>query len=461
MEALMAFDVGTTHLKWVMADRGSGRIIWEGRADVSATRSDLASEQDPDSVLAMVRQLLQQANAYGQVEIVAFSAAMHSLVVVDAQGRALTKSLTWMDRRSVAVAQQLRDSDSGRTLHRLSGVPVHAMSPLVKWIFLKDHVPRGARPVSLKDYLIFHLTGQWVTDFSTAAGSGFLGLDNQWLAPALDIAGLTAQDLPTLVPMATRIAVPHVKPEIVVGGTDAALAHRHLKVPPDGSVGVVAMGTSGALRTTVAHALECAELFCYTMGPGEGYVVGSAFSNVGNLLEWQARLFGIDVDRLLTEALQAIRSGRTLPLTLAYWFGERSPWWQEGLDGAWLHLGPEHGRAELAGSTLLAIAAAYWEGQAAVRASGSALTELRGGSGLLDRPDMAQWMADGLGQTIVLQDDRDASLLGAADLVRPLTPSQPHRLHRFQMRDAVMSSRVQKTWQEVRDWMVGHGVVNR
>jgi gluconokinase len=456
MEAGMAFDVGTTHLKWVMADCLSGRIIWEGRTDITASRAGLASEQDPDRVVAMVQGLLQQANTYGHVQIVAFSAAMHSLVIVDTQGRALTKSLTWMDRRSLAVAEQLRNSDAGAVLQRLSGVPVHAMSPLVKWIFLKDQVPGSARPVSLKDYIIFRLTGQWLTDFSTAAASGFLGIDNQWLFPALDMAGLTPQDMPSLVPMATRVASVDAQWQVVIGGSDAALAHRHLGVPRDGSVGVVAMGTSGALRTTVEKALVDSALFCYTMGPDEGYLVGSAFSNVGNLLDWLAGLFGCDVGTLLTEALQAIRSGQPLPLTLAYWFGERSPWWQERLDGAWLHLTPEHGRAELAGSTLLAIAAAYWGGLSAVRANGAALTELRGGSGLLDRPDVAVWMADVLGQAIVLHDDRDASLLGAAELVIPVMASEQTRPRRFEPKDAAMSLRARETWHEVREWMARH-----
>lgn len=456
MDAVMAFDVGTTHLKWVVVEDASGLRLWDGRTRVSASQDGVVSEQNPEVILKAVRQALQDAGSYGHVQRVAFSAAMHSFVVVDPDGTALTNSWTWMDKRAQDAAQNLRASGKAEALRRLSGVPVHAMSPLVKWLSLLGTLPREARPVSLKDYLLYHLTGTWATDYSTAAASGFLGLDNQWLGEALQLAHLTRGELPSLWPMTHRLTPRDYPGDLVIGGNDGATAHLHLQIPADGTVAVLAMGTSGALRTTLHEPVDSPELFCYSLGPAEGYLVGSAFSNVGNVLDWLAHLFQVDIDTVLAEGLAAARSQRLLPLTLGYWFGERSPWWREDLAGAWLDLRPDHQRGDLMGAALLSMAAAYWHGLNTLRGAGAPVSEIRGGSGLLDIPAVAAWMADALGQDMVLHDERDASLLGAVDLARGRVNEAGRRGARYQPRDPQIHRRIVETWGRIAEWISSH-----
>lgn len=450
VDAVLAFDLGTTHLKWVLVEEASGLRLWDGQADAHTITAETSSEQDPHEILAQVVQTLAQAQQYGTVTQVAFSSAMHSLVACDDEGHLFTKSWTWMDKRAHPTAASLRRSGAGRELRRLSGVPVHAMSPLVKWLHLRPQLPSQVRPVALKDYIIHHLTGQWATDYSTAAASGFLGLDGRWLPEALEMARLDAAQMPGLHRMRDRLTAREGAFEVVIGGSDGATAHWHLGVPPDGTVGVLAMGTSGALRTTISEPVEHPELFCYLMGPAAGYLVGSAFSNVGNVLAWLAQLFTVDIDTLVGEGIEAVRTGRPLPLALPYWFGERSPWWREDLAGAWIGMTSDHGRPALAGATLMAMAAGYAHSLGTLHASGASLQEIRGGSGLLDRPNMAQWMADALGHDIVLHDERDASLLGAVDLARN-PDAERHSVERasgarYRPRSPEIQARVINTW---------------
>lgn len=452
MAAIMAFDLGTTHLKWVLVDE-SGTPLEGRQTDIGPSGTDSVSEQDPERILQALLDALGDAVQHSRIGRVSFSSAMHTFIAASPDGRALTKSWTWMDKRSRGTAEQLSQSPLASTLKRLTGMPVHTMSPLVKWLSVKNRLPAGSRPVALKDYILYHLTGQWVTDYSTAAASGMLGLDNQWCPEALNLANLSVPELPQLSAMDQRIPALRKPWDVVIGGSDGATAHRHLEIPCDGAVAVLAMGTSGALRTTTKDPVNHPELFCYAMGPMEGYLTGSAFSNVGNLLNWIAHLFGADIDTMVDEALLAARSQRPLPLALPYWFGERSPWWRDDLRGAWLNLEPQHGRADLAGAVLLSMAAAYWHGLDTLRRAGAPVREIRGGSGLLDTQNMAQWMADALGQDIVLHDDRDASLWGAVDLAGGRLEHQSSRSIRCYPRDAALHARVKDTWQRVQDWV--------
>ncbi|NMP22359.1 FGGY-family carbohydrate kinase [Sulfobacillus harzensis] len=118
--------------------------------------------------------------------------------------------------------------------------------------------------------------------------------------------------------------------------------------------------------------------------------------------------------------------------------------------GAWLNLTPEHGRPELVASVLMSMAAQYWHGLDALRNSGAPLQEIRGGSGLLDMPPMAQWMADALGQDIVLHDERDASLLGAVDLALGHQDTTPIKGGaRYRAKEASLHARVVETWSAI------------
>ncbi len=445
---VIAFDLGTTHLKWIAIDPASGRRVLDGQIAAGTVTRGIRSEQNPQAIWSQVQTVLEQASQSARISRISFSAAMHSFLVVTPEGEPVTRSWTWIDKRSLATAKSLRLDKLSSLLRKDTGVPVHAMSPLVKWLYIRQAMGQ-CRPVTLKDYLVFRLTGQWVTDYSTAATTGFLGVDGVWLPRALELSGLRVDQLPTLHDMAWTLPASEYDGEVVLGANDAACAHLHLKIPQDGSIGVLAMGTSGALRTTWQHPTDNEELFSYMLGPTRGHLVGSAFSNVGNILVWLAGVFSMDIDAVIAEGIGAIRRRDALPLALPYWFGERSPWWRDDLSGAWLNIAPQHGRAQLIGSALLSMTASFWHGLKALEHIGAPLTELRGGSGLLENSSLAQWMADALGHDLVLHDSEDASLLGALNLAGgyPQEPVGP-RAH-YAPHDGSLQSLLEDTWHRI------------
>ena len=111
MQQFFAIDIGTTHCKALVTNE-TGRILHTAKATViSIQDKDGRYEQDAEQIFEIFIQLLKEcisASAPGKIACVSFSAAMHSLLAVDNNGKPLTKAITWADTRSKQYAQQLR-----------------------------------------------------------------------------------------------------------------------------------------------------------------------------------------------------------------------------------------------------------------------------------------------------------------------------------------------------------------
>lgn len=446
MAAVLAFDIGTTHLKWLVVDQATGTVLAAGEEEALATGAGWVSEQDPRHIADRVEAVAAEAARQHGVGRVGFSAAMHSFMVVNADGEPITKSWTWLDRRA--------HEEAGRTAALFpgehAGHHLTAMSGPVRWRYCQPDLPAQARPVALKDYLVFRLTGQWLTDYSTAAAGGWLSHQNVWSADVLALAGLDPSQLPPLADMGLAVPARRGRFAVVVGANDAAAQHVHLNLGPADPVGVLSMGTSGAVRVTQDTPTADTRLFSYSMGPDRGFLVGAAFSNVGNLLAWVAALVGVSVDAAVAEGLEVLYREPNLPVLVPYLYGERTPWWRDTLTGMWSGLLPEHTQGELFAATLLAMGAVYHHGLQLVRRGGRSVNEVRGASGLLEHSGMAAWMADALGVDVVLVGKQDASLLGAADLASGQSLPRGEHTTRYHPEHERLTERAAACWEEIR-----------
>src|SRR5690606_12187529 len=144
--------------------------------------------------------------------------AMHTLVGLDRSGAPATRAFTWADTRAAEVAARIRsDRDTAAALHRATGTPVHTQSVMVKLAWLTGSRPDLTRDVvrwcALKDFVVADFVGELVTEHSLSSGSGLQGMSTlQWHDPALEVAGVRADQLPelhsptTTMPLAPRVA---------------------------------------------------------------------------------------------------------------------------------------------------------------------------------------------------------------------------------------------------------------
>lgn len=423
---VLGVDLGTTATKVVAATAdGTLRALAE-RGYPLDTGSHGEATQDPELVAAAAAEALAEcarvcAGTGDEVVGISFSAAMHTLLALDRDGRPMTPALSWADHRAAGIARDLRsDPEWARELHRISGTPVHPMSPLVKLAWFAEHEPdthrAAAHWLGVKDYVVYRLTGRLVMDHSCGSGTGLMDIhDLRWSEPALKLAGITESVLPELVPptetliLRSGAGLPSGIP-VVVGAGDGPLANLGAGAVRPG-MAAVSLGTSGALRVIrdAPGIDDRGRAFCYALADGL-WVLGGAVSNGGVVGAWAADSFGMPVADLLTEAEQADTDGL---LALPYLLGERAPWWDPDPRAALIGVRREHGRAEITRAMVEGVAQQLALVLDAVLDTGVEVTHVRATGGAFRSALWGRVTSAALGRPLELTEGEGGSGLGA------------------------------------------------
>lgn len=437
--AVIGIDIGTTSTKSVVFSR-AGEQLGSAAVEYPLLQDRPGwAEQEPETILLAVADSVRGAlrsSKLGADDIAALgiSSAMHSLIAVDAVVKPLTRSITWADGRSEAEARRIRERHEGAAIYRLTGTPIHPMSPLAKLIWLRENQAdiweKAAKFVSIKEYVVYRLFGEWVVDYSIASTTGLLNLSAlEWEAKALAVAGIEADRLSALRPgtfrlqgvadsnLAERMGL-HPDTPLFLGGSDGALANLGVGAVGPGEMAVT-IGTSGAVRmmTDRPNTDEAQRTFCYHVA-GSSYIIGGATNNGGLTLQWMREsLFGGDspMEELL-DAAARVPAGAEGLLFLPYLTGERAPIYDSQARGTYFGATLGHGkahfiRAGLEGATLAIASVAN-----ALRSLAGPANEIRASGGFARSQLWKRMLADMLGQEVLVPRVTEASALGAAVL---------------------------------------------
>jgi gluconokinase len=379
----------------------------EQRAGSSARR-EYAGESDPDTLLAAVREVIEEVGGAAGVAGVGTSCFGHSLLALDGAGRPLTPILGWRDVRSADAAEWLARRVDAAAVHARTGCQIHTSYWPAKLAWLGETEPEVFRSahrfVSFCDYLYAQLLGRAVdTGISIASATGLVDLSTRaWDEELLAVLGLDAERLPEIS-------------DAPIDGWYPALLDGACSNLGSGCVtrerAALMVGTSGALRTVYeTRSPEPREgLFLHWVDDTR-VVEGGSLSDGGNLYAWLEQTFR----EPSTESLAGRDPGSHGLTFLPLLGGERSPGWHQHAKGAVHGLTFDTTPLDLRQAGLEGVAFRFAEiadllpGIEQIVATGAAL---------LKDPDWVQIMADALGRTITTSAVPEASLRGAAVVV--------------------------------------------
>lgn len=435
MPKIIAADIGTTHCKVLVVDE-KGRVIYSAKADVVSYQPEEGwYEQDAEQIFQTLFAMLRETFAItgaDDIACVSFSAAMHSVLAIDANDDPLTPAITWADTRSKIYAKQLRESETGRSIYAQTGTPIHAMSPFCKLLWLRQEQPhifkQAHKFISIKEYIFSRLFGKFIVDEGIASSSGLYDIYNRtWCRDALQMAGISKRSLSEVV-KATHAEnlLPFMKAELrleknipfIAGGTDGCLANLGCgALQPD--VAVITTGTSAAVRSTIIkpQRRDLSGLFRYVLSD-DIYITGGGLNNGGNVLKWFAGNFiGAGGENIIDETLRlaaTVPAGSSNLLFLPYLAGERAPVWDESAAGVFFGIKMHHHKAHFARAVVEGLSFSLVQVLFALEETYKPVERIYASGAITQSKWWMQMLADMSGKPVYYQDAADASALGAA-----------------------------------------------
>ncbi|MBO7744217.1 gluconokinase [Paenibacillus sp. MWE-103] len=444
---MIGVDIGTTSTKAVLFETNGAIVAKADEGYPLYTPTSSVAEQDPDQIFRAVLHTLKGVVAQSkakpeQVLFVAFSSAMHSVILVDGEGKPLTRSITWGDNRSAAWADKLKRELNGHGVYLRTGTPIHPMSPLPKLMWLRHEQAelfrKAAKFVSIKEYVFARLFGEYVVDYSIASATGMLNLEKlDWDEEALELAGVTRERLSELVP--TTHALRGMKAAyaeetglgastpFIVGASDGVLSNLGVNAIEPGVVAAT-IGTSGAIRTVVDKPVTDPKgrIFCYAL-TDKHWVIGGAVNNGGMILRWArdelaaaeaetAKRLGMDPYDLLMQIAARVRPGADGLLFHPYFTGERAPLWNASARGSFFGLNLHHRKEHLIRAVLEGVIFNLYTVLLAMEENIGRPKKILATGGFARSALWRQIMADIFDQEVVVPESFESSCLGAVVL---------------------------------------------
>ena len=431
--ALLGIDLGTSSAKVVVLDL-DGRLLASATAAYSVmNRRPGWAETDPAQWWQAVVSAVREASGAASMTPVAvgLSGQMHGLVATGADGCALRPAMLWSDSRAVDQLAAYR-SMPGPLLARLGNPLTPGMAgPMLAWLAEHERETYEATRWALqpKDWIRARLTGEFNAEPSDASATllydvvgdawdpdvvASLGLDPELLAPLLGAAGELAG---TLQPGAADVLGLQSGIPVAAGAADtaaAALGSGLVEInTAQLTIGTGAQIVTPTYRPTPASVQNLRPVtHLYRSATDTGWYSMAAGLNGGLALDWVRRLLAAPWEELYAAA--ATDPSSDDPMFLPHLGGERTPYLDTGMRGAWLGLSPRHDRTRLLRAALEGVAFAVRDAMEPLRQPGTPLDDLRLAGGGTTDPGWRQLLSDVLGCSFRVVDTAAASGRGAA-----------------------------------------------
>ncbi|HQK83973.1 MAG TPA: FGGY family carbohydrate kinase, partial [Atribacter sp.] len=208
-ELILTIDIGTSSCKVCLFDL-SGAIRATAKSEYPTLSPQPSfAEQDVSAIYSGIVQSVKAVlskHSPSRVIALACDTMLHSTLLLDEEGDPLYPLLNWMDTRCQDELKSLNQEYQEKRFYFRNGVPLHTIYNLPRLIWFRKHYPSFLQSawkiVTIKDWFLGKITGEWYCDYSTASGTGLLNLfDRRWDEELVSCAQVsTKQFLPLCEP---------------------------------------------------------------------------------------------------------------------------------------------------------------------------------------------------------------------------------------------------------------------
>ena len=430
---VLGIDLGTSSVKVVLADLG-GTVLSRATVPYAVRRPEPDwAETDPaqwwQAVCHAVGRLRAEPDWVAPSGI-GLSGQMHGVVLCTDSGAPVRPALLWSDARATAELETYRALPD--LLRTALGNPLSPgmAGPQLAWLHRHEPASVEAARWALqpKDWLRARLTGRFAAEPSDASATLLYNVLTQtWdadlvaelrlrpdlLPDILPYAGVTAGEL--LLAAADELGLPAGIP-VAAGAADTAAAALGTGLTQVGStqltVGTGIQIVTPVLPPTEQTVLAAPVTHLYRSASAHGWYAMAASLNGGQTLDWVRGVLGVDWDELYAATDRTPQPDD--PTFLPHLVGERTPYLDSSLRGAWVGLAASHDSRALLYAALEGVAFAAADALDAMPQRPPSARGLRLAGGGTIAPGWRNLLADALDAGLDAVEAPDASARGAA-----------------------------------------------
>ncbi len=434
---LIALDAGTTSVRAMLYDIAENRFILTARQEVGQSFPQNGwVEQDADEIYYKAAYVLNRCVSSAGAEHIAgigLANQRETVVLWDRDsGEPVAPAIVWQCRRTSAfcasVPKEMREK-----IARKTGLPVDAYfsASKIKWIL--ENVP-AARALMQKgrlcagtvdSYLIFKLTGQFVTDRTNASRTMLFNIHTlDWDDELLDYFNIPREILPevkscTAVMGEVPLGGHNIPLAGVAGDQQAALFGQACLTEGEGKItygtGLFLLFHTG--ERCIASQSGLISTIGYSIGDKTVYALEGSSFNAGSCVQWLRDGLG-----MLSESAESEQIAESVKDTGGVRFvpaftGLGAPHWNSDARGLLSGITRGTTKAHIVRAVLESIAYGARElADCMQRDSGIALREIKCDGGASANGFLMQFQADVLGIAVNRPIERESTALGAAFL---------------------------------------------
>lgn len=412
---LMGIDVGTTSVKSAVYDEKLNLI--QGNAVAYELKSQGKTvELEAEKYWELVSGEIKKSDI--KPDALSIDTQCETIILADEKGNPLRNAIVWLDCRAEKEAELIEKQFGRKKVYEVCGQPeITAAWPACKLLWIKNNEPeiwkKTKKIFLLEDYLLFKLTGEFVTEKTLQSSSLYFDINcGGWWNEMLEFIGVDKKMLPEIKNSGEYIG-DYKGIKVCTGAMDQVSGAIGAGVLEDGTVSETT-GTAMVIFMPCGHVPEYNEksiVPCHYNYNGK-YCLLSWTPTAGMALEWFKRNFceGSSFEELDGLA-EKVPPGSEGLIFLPYLCGSSMPKYNPKARGSFTGIGLEHKRGHFVRSIMESVACILKSSLDYLKIDALEIRSLGGGA----KSELwCKIKSDISGKTLVTLEENETARLGAA-----------------------------------------------
>ena len=415
----LGIDYGTTSVKAALFNENLKQSICLTE-DYTLKIKDEIVEFEAENYWEMLKLILDKVGMQSKIDALAIDTQCETLILTDEDGNPVRDAIVWLDNRATKEAQMIEAHFGRETVYQITGQPeITATWPACKLLWVKNNEPevwaKTKKIFLLEDYLIYKLTGKFVTEKTLQSSSLYFNIkDGVWWKEILDFIGVDESKLPKLcgsgeyVGDYNGIQVVTSAMDQVAGAIGAGVVEKGIISEMTGTTMAIFVPTDEIPEYNENSIVPCHYNY------DDGYCLLSWSPTAGMALKWFKNAFLADKSfSELDEMAEKVHVGSDGVVFLPYLCGSTMPKYNPDARGSFTGLTPEHTAAHFVRSIMEAVACILKNNLDYLNVP---VTEIRAMGGGALSSLWCSMKADMTGKNLITLKNKETACLGSAIL---------------------------------------------